>query len=501
MNVLTLYTIAFATNAAILVFEITGGRLLAPYLGTSVGVWAGLIAVVLGGMALGYHYGGRIGDQNASNERIGFVLFLAGIAALTAFALRDVLPTWIAVPGISVVTGSILIGTLLFVPTVVFLAAVSPLIAKNLIRDVHNSAKVVGELGAVGTAGSIAGALLSALVLIPLLGVDIILLGVAVLVLLLSYVVSRKNVGKRVLVLVFVVTCAVYFNSLPTKAASVVADVSTAYNRIFVTKEDFNGPVLALWTSPFGIQCLMGVDENGNVDETKLVATYQKAHELIIETAFPAGPDRMLFLGGCVESFTRYLLRKHPEAQATVLEIDPGIIEIARKYFGFDESSFPTLSTLYEDARIFMNRDHELYDLIHLDAFGSAGRVPFQLVTEEMFERIAAHLTEDGIVIVNIHGAYEGEGALYPFVYTKTLQSAFAHVALYEFTGKPFASQNLVLVASKSQELPEILRSKNGELVVTRVPVNDNVITLTDNYAPVEGIFLESLKENPRLPL
>jgi LytS/YehU family sensor histidine kinase len=57
MNRYAFYALSFLTNATILVFEITGGRLLAPYIGNSVGVWAGLIAVILGGMAIGYHFG------------------------------------------------------------------------------------------------------------------------------------------------------------------------------------------------------------------------------------------------------------------------------------------------------------------------------------------------------------------------------------------------------------------------------------------------------------
>ncbi|MEK9177235.1 MAG: fused MFS/spermidine synthase, partial [Patescibacteria group bacterium] len=93
MSVAVLYFLSFVTNAAILVLEIAGGRLLAPYIGTSVGVWAGLIAVILGGMALGYRVGGHLGDRDASQKRIGLVITVAGMAALISWGMRDFIPT------------------------------------------------------------------------------------------------------------------------------------------------------------------------------------------------------------------------------------------------------------------------------------------------------------------------------------------------------------------------------------------------------------------------
>lgn len=498
MRTSTFYVISFLTNATILVFEITGGRLLAPYLGTSVGVWAGLIAVVLGGMALGYHFGGRMGDTHASRERISFVLFLASLTAFLAWGLRDVLPSWIIGQDVSVVVGAVVVGTLLFVPTVILLAAVSPLLAKNLLSSLSTSAKVVGELNAVGTIGSIVGALATGLFLIPYFGVGDIMLGVAILIMVLAYVLSKKDVGTRIGVTAVVLACALSLNALPTRAGSIVADVSTAYNRIFITREHNGEDTLALWTSPFGIQCEMYVDENGNVDESRLVSEYLKAHDIVIASLFPKGPSKALFLGGCVEAFPRYLLGTYPTMTADVVEIDPGMIDVAETYFGFDASLHPTLTTIFEDARTFVNKNHEPYDVVYMDAFGSAGRAPFQLMTEEMFARVSLHLSERGVLLMNIHGAYEAGSALYPSVYVKTVQTAFPYVGLYQFTGAPRTPQNLVILASKTRELPSSLSdARYPGFLLERVYTDTNVITLTDNYAPVEGVFRNKLIRTP----
>ena len=481
-----LYLLAFCTNALVLVFEITGGRLLAPYVGTSVGVWAGLIAVVLGGMALGYHWGGRMADIDASPRRIGLIVLAAGIAALIAWSLRDLVPTIVTATRLEPTMDALLVGAILFMPAVVLLASVSPFLAKNLLSTLNTSGHVVGELNAVGTAGAIVGAIGTGMYLIPTYSVDLILLGVAMALFLLSIIILKGNLARLGVSIVLAAALALYFNTLPTRADGWLMERSTAYNRIVVTMED--GPTRAVWTSPFGIQCQMYVKEDGSVDLSRLVESYQRAHDLVVTEFFPEGPNRGLFLGGCIAAFPRYLLTRFPTMDTTVVEIDPGMTEVAEELFDFDPS---TVHMVHADARVFVNEAHEPYDLVYMDAFGSSGRVPFHLVTEEMFARLATHVSEDGILIMNTHGSYEGSGLLYPAVFLKTARTAFAHVELYQFTNNPAVAQNLVIVASHSRELPDTFVGK--ELTLRRVEAPENVQTVTDSYAPVEGIAREGL--------
>lgn len=481
-----LYLLAFLTNAIVLVFEITGGRLLAPYLGTSVGVWAGLIAVVLGGMALGYHYGGRFADRDASPRRIGLILCAAGITALLAWSARDLIPTLVTSTRLKPTVDAVLIGIVLFLPTVVLLASVSPFLAKHLIRKLETSAHAVGELSAVGTAGAIAGAIATGMWLVPAFSVDHILLGMALTLFALALIVLKGNIARVGTVTALAIALAVYGNTLPTRADGWVAERSTAYNRIVVTQEE--GPSLAVWTSPFGIQCQMYVNEQGIVDETRLVEPYQRAHDAVIASLYPEGPERALFLGGCVGAFPRYLLTKHPHMDTTIVEIDPGMTEVARALFQFDPS---TVTMVHEDARVFVNEDHEPFDLVYIDAFGSSGRVPFHLITEEMFARLAAHVKDDGILLMNTHGTAEGYGILYPAAFVNTVRTAFAEAALYAYAENPRTVQNLIILASNGRALPD--RIDVGDVTVRRIETPEDTMTFTDRYAPVETLPAEKL--------
>jgi spermidine synthase len=496
MNRAVLYSLSFFTNAAILVFEITGGRLLAPYIGTSVQVWAALIAVVLGGMAIGYHYGGRFADTNSSMERIGIAVFAAGVTALFSWSIRDVVGTWVG-NDVSVELGALVAGVILFMPTVTLLAAVSPILAKNLVGDLSKTGKTVGELTAAGTAGSIFGALATGLYLIPSFGVGTILLSVALFLLAIGLIILRTKALKFIGITVACAIIAFFLNGLPTYASGTVADVSTAYNRIFVRDGSGGGYTYrAVFTSPGGVQCVMRLNTDGTMNETYLAAKYEQAHAVATDALMPEGPESELALGGCVLTFPRYLSREYPNMKTSVVEIDPGMTQVAKDYFSFNPTSFPLMSYIYEDARTFLNKNTAKYDLVYWDAYDPSGRVPFQLATKEAFQKMANAMTDDGLFLMNSYGSYGGEGALFPSVFVKTAESAFASVALYKFGGTPQENQNLVIVGSlKPRTFPDTMTDpKFPGMTLTRVTPQDDAITLTDDYAPVEGVLRNKLR-------
>lgn len=481
-----LYAVSFLTNAAILIFEIAGGRLLAPYLGTSVEVWAGLISVVLGGMALGYHLGGKIGDTEASKKTIVHFLFGAGLAALFAWSVRDLVPTAFALLPLPLTLNAILVCIVLFMPTVFLLAIVSPLIAKNLLTGLDTSARVVGTLNAVGTVGSIIGAILTGLVLVPLFGVDWIVLSVSILLFVLALAVGGAEFFKRIFLLFLVVGMAVFLNGMPTRSDFALADVSTSYNRILIEEYGTSEQRFqAMSTDPFGTQCSMRILEDGTMDESTLVFRYLRGFESVTEHFFPdAPPERALFLGGCNYSFPRSFLLKYPSTQARVVEIDPGMTKAAQDFFSFNPAHFPTLSITHEDARIYLNKHTGYNDIIFMDAFGSASNIPAHLTTRQMFERLRANLSENGVLTVNAISAVSGERAELTQALLATMRSVFQNVEVYAFPEPADEKQNLIILAS-NRELPSTIRGDLGETLV-RADVVQSTLILSDTYAPVE---------------
>ena len=90
-----------------------------------------------------------------------------------------------------------------------------------------------------------------------------------------------------------------------------------------------------------------------------------------------------------------------PDARIDVVEIDPAVVEVAKRFFAFRPAA--NTRVVVSDARVFTRRAQGLprrYDLIVLDAFGG-DYIPEHLMTLEYFREIGALLTPSGVVAAN----------------------------------------------------------------------------------------------------
>lgn len=162
-------------------FEILGSRVLAPNFGSSVFVWGSLISVFLAGLSTGYYLGGRIADINPSSKKLGIMIITPGILFLT-FPLYSVpISDWIFAKDLGVRLSPLLASAILFFSPSIFLGIVSPYTAKLMICSLHTSGKTIGTLYALSTFGSIIGTLVTSFYLITVAGVNALIMGQGVL--------------------------------------------------------------------------------------------------------------------------------------------------------------------------------------------------------------------------------------------------------------------------------------------------------------------------------
>src|SRR5262249_60729482 len=77
-----LFGVVSISGACVLVLEILGTRVLAPFYGVSLFLWSALIGVTLAALAAGYLWGGRWATRAPSGARLALLLALAGLWAL-----------------------------------------------------------------------------------------------------------------------------------------------------------------------------------------------------------------------------------------------------------------------------------------------------------------------------------------------------------------------------------------------------------------------------------
>lgn len=470
-----------------MILEMVGARIVAPYLGSSIVVWSALIGTILASLSVGYWWGGKLADRNPSAKAFSLILLLSGVSvALLALAKAMILDFW-DVAALPVQLGATAFNLALFAPSTVCLGMVSPYAVRLKLSRIEEAGATAGRLYAISTVGSILGTFVAGFYLIAAFGSTAILLGLSLSLVLLSLLASAANRMRKSSVLLvpvlFFILCAAYEAQLSNSGFH---DLDTSYNRVLVfqSKDDRTGrPTRAMATTPRYVHSSMYLD-----DPHKLVLRYTRFFTLA--EYWRPHMTRALVLGGGAYSFPRYLLSRNPLLHMDVVELDPGVTEIARRFFHLEDS--PGLVIHHEDARTFINRPHEPYDVIFVDVFNSHYSVPFHLTTLETVARLHALLKEDGLLIMNTISALEGPQGRFIRAETATYRSMFKQVELFPLFAPLDGSrkQNIMLVAKKNEgELPSSPPDEelSGYLAGRWLkPLETDVPILTDDYAPVD---------------
>ena len=491
-----LFGSVFLCGATLMMFELVGSRMFAPYLGTSTFVWTSLIGVILGFLSLGYWYGGKIADQKTSFEQYACIIFAAAISVLFVFCVHTSVLSFFQQTIQSLELSATLSAIILFAPTGFLLGIVSPYAVRLKMVHMEHSASTVGNLYAVSTAGSIFGTFFAGFVLIPTLGTAENILLFALILLFTSLLFLRTKSMHIAVLGVFIFICSLYALRVETRAFLFtryhILDIDSKYSRIKVypsTDRLTGKEVLNVSTDPFGTECAMFVESD------ELVFAYTKFYRL--DGHFKPDLKNTLMLGGCAYSYPKDFLKRFPNAHMDVVEIDPVMTELAKKYFRLKDDD--RLTTYHEDARRFLNRSDKKYDVIYGDAFNSFSSVPFQLTTKEAIQLEYDALNDGGVVLANLISSIDDTSGKFLRAQFAMYRSVFTQVYLFPVTYPEDGAyvQNILLVAIKSDK-PPLFESEDPELNEYLKhrwlkEVKNDLPILTDDYAPVDYYKRESL--------
>jgi len=482
--------LVFVVGASSLGVEIAAARLLAPYFGASTVVWANTIGVVLVALSVGYWFGGRYADRHPHPR--GLCLMVLGAAVLIAavpFAARPFLSFSVdAFDTVSVggFAGS-LFGVLVLVAVpVTLLGAAAPWAARLAVGEVGSSGEVVGRLYAISTAGSLLGTMVSALVLIPLLGTQRTFLVFALALAL----VAAVGVGARAALVPasLLAVLALPVGTIKGEAdGRVLFEDETKHQYARVVERDDGTRVLELNEG----QAVHSLYRPG----AYLTGDYWDGHLVLHAAAGRRPPERIAILGNAGGTVARSFGHFFPGTAVDAVEIDAELTELGRRYLDLRN---PRMRVFAEDARPWLERSGGGYDAIMVDAFRQP-YIPFYLATREFFELVRDRLAAGGLAIVNVghpEGARELERVL-----GRTMAAAFPRVLRY-----PIEDTNTLLVAGEGSfsgerlrvnrgSLPPPLRPQALEAAAALEPRLAGGEVYTDDRAPVEWLVDSSLLE------
>jgi hypothetical protein len=176
MHRFLLYLIAGWSGFFVMAIELLGGRLLAPYFGSSIYVWGAIITVFMLALSLGYLWGGYASLRAPSLARLGLILLAAAAAALPVLLWGDSLLEHLSALIGDPRFGSLAAAALLFFLPTCISGMVSPYAVRLLVADRASAGQLAGKLYFVSTFGSAAGTLLTSFYLVLYLEVNQILM-------------------------------------------------------------------------------------------------------------------------------------------------------------------------------------------------------------------------------------------------------------------------------------------------------------------------------------
>jgi len=171
---------------------------------------------------------------------------------------------------------------------------------------------------------------------------------------------------------------------------------------LFEGKSEFNGSVKVVEDAK-GLRTLTFGEDDGEQSKVKvgdpdwLELRYTRV--MPVALAAVEEPNRILIVGLGGGSIPNFLHKYYPDTQIDVVDIDPLVVEVAKKYFGFREDK--TLRAHVADGRAFIEKCEKPYDVIFLDAYGSEN-IPYALATREFLQAVRKAVTPKGVVVTNL---------------------------------------------------------------------------------------------------
>lgn len=173
----------------------------------------------------------------------------------------------------------------------------------------------------------------------------------------------------------------------------------------------------------------------------------------MLSLAMVPEPKRVLILGlggGAMPMFLRAL---YPTAEIEIVDIDPGVVKVARDYFGFKEDR--RMKAVVADGRAHVEASKPGWDLIFLDAYGK-GEIPRHLATLEFLRNVRGKLAPGGLVVGNV---WEPDSNPLYARMVRTYAEAFPELCVLVvpgsgnrifFTGKPVPATDRLVETSRA---------------------------------------------------
>jgi predicted membrane-bound spermidine synthase len=486
-------TVVALASFATMGVELAASRILAPYLGLSLYSWTGIIGVVLLAITIGNYLGGVVADRWPSQRTLGLTLFMGGFGALAILLLVELLDLRTLWLSLGLVERIVVETAAVFFVPIMLLSLTSPQVIRLTITDVARAGRVSGEIYAWSTAGAIVGTFATGWFLIEALGVHQLVFGMGAILVVLALLVGRFWRAPLIGVALLAAVGGLLWQVSERDALRSRCAVETSYFCIKVGEEE-----------------KLGVGRVRTLVLDHLVHSYVKVgdpsylgyvhEEVQTEITRFLGADRVLVIGGGGYTYPRWVDQAMPQTVVEVVEIDPGVTEVAHDYFAMPRDTRIASHNL--DGRQYVQElaPKGAYTLVVQDAVNDLS-VPAHIMTKEYNDQVASLLEPDGAYLLTVIDLFRDGQLLRSAI--RTMRQTFPKVQLLS-AGPAWegGGANVWVIAGSTRgidvaALQARLGAGGATVRTTEMPADlldqyvaaGPQIVLTDEYAPVDNLI------------
>ena len=459
-----------------MVCELLGARMIAPFYGTTLFVWSTVIGVTLTALAIGYFLGGYFADRYTKNILLFSVLsigsvFIALMPNLAKFSLE-------ATSGMGIRTGSLVASLIFLLPPSVCLGTTSPIIIRLASRDVQHTGRIAGTVFAVSTISGIITTFLLGFYVIPTWGITMpayfsaIIMGVFPLV----YFIRNRKFELAILMIVLFSVPA--FASILENNTQSLSDWKILYKSDGLLGQVIVGDIQLKIKDTLYHQRTLFVNRQPetNVNGESGFSMWPYIHTMAEIASIKPKGSKTLILGLGAGSLSDEFLRLGFKVDGC--ELDERIVKVARTFFRFN----PRCNVIVDDARHFVRMSREKYDIIAFDVFNGEQPPAYMLSTENFLE-IRRILKNDGLLIINFDGFLKGEAGLASRSILRTMIYSGFHIKVTATPGEE-AIRNLIFVGSPEPlDFSKMTRERQNICCNVPIPLpflNESSLDLSD---------------------
>lgn len=501
---LVLLLLVFFGGASVMTVEMSASRLLAPYFGTSLFIWAILIGLVMIYLTLGYWLGGRLADRYPRAS------FLYGVTAIAGFAVgliplisRPIL-SWsiegFAGYSVGIFIGSLVGVVLLFSIPLTLLGFISPFAIRLRSVSATKAGGTAGNVSALSTLGSILGTFIPVFFLIPYIGTaatlytaSATLLVFSILGLVVTGAMRPAAIYGAMLLVVLGLAFFVQGGLVkPPQRGELIYEKESAYNYIQVVQEGTRTELML--NEGHAIHSIYDPNNllTGGPWDYWLIAPYFN------KNYSAADIKGMAMIGSAAGTAMRQYEQVYPGVPVDGIEIDPEIVAVGEKYFGMDKLKYATVHE--QDGRTYLKTEgkDKKWSVVGIDAYHQP-YIPFHLTTKEFFQEISDHLVPNGVAMINA-GRTADDTRLVDAL-ANTMLQVYSNVYVIDVptmansmvigTKLPTDINNFAENSKTATDptLQAVFKASIEQGNIREVKANPNTVVFTDDKAPVEEVI------------